>query len=218
MVRRLAVALAAAAGFALVTWNVVAEVGLARFDDDIMRWVLDHRTAWATSVLKVLTWFGSTLILWPIVGLTGVLLIARGRRWRPAILLVVALGGSILLTDLVKAATDLARPPFSTHLVEVTGSAYPSGHAMDSLAVFAALAMVVGAGRSPGARAWLWVGAASMALIVGWSRIYLGVHWMTDVVGGWLLAVAWVAATSAFVLRPPAAPVRTEPYPPGPDR
>jgi len=211
-----------AAALAVVTWNVVAGIGLARLDPHVERVAVAHRAGWATSVLKVLTWLGSGAVLWPLVGLATGLLVVRSRRWREAAFLLLALAGSAVLSDVVKPLADRARPPASLHLVRVTGLAYPSGHSMDAMAAYAALAVVVGAGRSGRSRALIAGIAAVLIAVVGWSRLYLGVHWLTDVVGGFLLSACWVSLLVAVLLpetfRLPGGPTRTGPYRPGLDR
>jgi undecaprenyl-diphosphatase len=204
--------------FALLTWNVVAGVGLVGLDDDVERLVVDHRVAWVTGVLKVLTWLGSSIVLWPVVAMAALLLILRGRRRREALFLIIALGGSIALSDLVKAIVDRPRPSPSILMVHVTGRAYPSGHAMDVTAVFVALALVLATGRSARTRAWITAAAACAILVVGWSRVYLGAHWLTDVLGGYLLAGSWVALLAAVLLIPRVARARTGPYRSAPGR
>jgi undecaprenyl-diphosphatase len=77
-------------------------------------------------------------------------------------------------------------------LTSVTSTAFPSGHATQSLSTYAALALVSAAVVSAPRRPALAV-AAVIAAGVGWSRVYLGVHWATDVLAGWLAAACWVA-------------------------
>ena len=205
------------AAFGLLTWNVAAGVGLARLDDDVERVVVGHRAGWTTAGLKVLTWRGSTVVLWPMLGIVALYLVVKRRAWWDAVFPLVALGGSVLLTDLMKRLVDRPRPPDSVRLLHVTGLAYPSGHAADAAAAFLALALVCSAGRDQQARRWLLCAAGLVVLLVGWSRVYLGTHWPTDVLGGYAMAATWVGLTAAVVLRPRAAPTRTGPYPPGPD-
>jgi membrane-associated phospholipid phosphatase len=201
--------------FGILTWSVVADAGLAGFDGDFERAVTRHRVGWATTLLKVLTWLGSTAVLWPVIGTVALLLIMRSRRWREAGFLVLALGASVLLSDGVKGLVDRPRPPAAIRLVHVTGTAYPSGHAMDATAAYAALVLVLSASWSRKTRPILFSSAAGLALVVGWSRIYLGTHWLTDVLGGYALGGLLVMILAAPLLRLGGGLARTEPYPPG---
>jgi membrane-associated phospholipid phosphatase len=81
-----------------------------------------------------------------------------------------------------------------------TGAAFPSGHATQSAAFYAMLAIVFGTGLSFRRRAAVWSAAALVVLIVGASRIYLGAHWLTDVLAGYALGASWVAIVVAVLL------------------
>jgi membrane-associated phospholipid phosphatase len=192
--------------------------GARRIDLPVERWVLDHRAAWATSILRVLTSLGSSVLLWPVVGVAAIVLVWRGPDWPSAAVLVASLGGALLAKDIVKPLVHRSRPPAGAWLTGASGLAYPSGHAMQALAVFGALALVLSAGRSRRVQAALWAGALLVAFVVGWSRVYLGVHWLTDVLGGYALAGALVALLAAvwLALRPPAGPPRSERCQPAP--
>jgi membrane-associated phospholipid phosphatase len=191
----------------------VAGSGLVGLDDDVERVAAEHRVGWVTTSLKILTWLGSTAVLWPVVGIVALLLIMRSHRWRDAAFIAVALAGSVLLSDAVKGMVDRPRPPASVRLVHVTGSAYPSGHAIDAMVAYVALALVLSVGRSRNVRASLFSSAVLVALVVGWSRIYLGTHWLTDVLGGYALGGLLVASLAALLVKPGGEPARTEPYP-----
>jgi membrane-associated phospholipid phosphatase len=165
--------------------------GSTALDNSITSWVVAHRTHALTSVARRLSTLGSQPVLIPVVAVFTVVLLAR-RRFVLTGLLVVAWGGAIGLYTLVKDVVDRMRPPRDIWLTDVgPTSSFPSGHATQSMATFLALA-AVGAALLPRARWPARTIAIALALGVGWSRVYLGVHWATDVAAGWLIAAAWV--------------------------
>jgi undecaprenyl-diphosphatase len=119
-------------------------------------------------------------------------------------LIAVALGGAIALYEIVKVAVDRARPPMGFWIGQYFGKAFPSGHATQSLAFFGMAALIFGAGLPPKTKTWLWAGAAIVILLVGASRLYLGGHWLSDVLGGWALGATWLALVVAVTLMLPA--------------
>lgn len=110
----------------------------------------------------------------------------RGERWRGAVL-VATVAGERLVLDGMKLLIDRARPTIDLHPVATHSSSFPSGHAGNSMAVFLAIALIAAprACRLPAV-----VGAVIASLLVGTTRPYLGVHWPSDVVGGWSLGAA----------------------------
>jgi undecaprenyl-diphosphatase len=102
--------------------------------------------------------------------------------------------GATLLDDLLKHLIGRTRPNFHP-LAHAPGSAFPSGHATAAAAFYGALAYILTRGRSPRAAGLIWIGAAAVILAVAASRVYLGVHWPTDVIGGVLVGASWTAAT-----------------------
>jgi membrane-associated phospholipid phosphatase len=165
--------------------------GSTSIDASITSWVVAHRTDALTTLARVLSTLGSQAVLLPVTATVAALLIAR-RRFVPAALLVVAWGGAIGLYNLTKHFVHRHRPPMHIWLTKVSGTSFPSGHATQSLATFLALALVAAVwlprARGPGKVLAVLLGAG-----VGWSRVYLGVHWATDVGAGWLIAAAWIA-------------------------
>jgi membrane-associated phospholipid phosphatase len=165
--------------------------GSTGVDSAITSWMVAHRTPSFTTLAHVLSTVGSQAVLLPVVGVLAAVLVAR-RRFVPAGLLITAWGGAILLYSFSKYFVHRPRPPSHIWLTEVGRTAsFPSGHATQSLATFLALASVGAAWMSkppfPGR-----VLALLLAIGVGWSRVYLGVHWTTDVVAGWLIATGWI--------------------------
>lgn len=165
--------------------------GSTSFDSSITRWMVAHRTGGLTTLARLLSAVGSQKILLPIAGVVALLLVVR-RRLLLAGLVVAAWGGALLLYSLVKHFVHRPRPPAAIWLMHVTSTSFPSGHATQSLATFVALAFVVAAlaAGAGGAAKGL---ALALAAAIGWSRVYLGVHWTTDVIAGWLLGAAWTA-------------------------
>ena len=166
----------AALAFGAVTRDMVGHDGMAVHDPHVTAWMVAHRTGWLTSVLSVVTWLGSTAVIIPLGMIAGGFFVLRRRRWQPLALLAGAVG----LYDIVKPLIGLPRPPPAIWIGHYSGTAFPSGHAAQSVAFYAMLAIVLGAGRSHWAKTVLWSVAALVALAMGGSRIYLGAHWLTD--------------------------------------
>jgi undecaprenyl-diphosphatase len=176
---------------ALVTFSVVHHTGLARYDPRVLAFVTGHRAPWLTSLAKVLTWLGSSLVLWPVAIIAGLGLWRWRRHWLPAVLPALALAGAWVGSLLIKGLVDRPRPPVADRLTVVHSWSYPSQHAAQALATWGMLALMLMAGRSARARVLLAAGAALIAFVVGLTRLYLGAHWMTDVLGGWAIAGVW---------------------------
>jgi undecaprenyl-diphosphatase len=166
--------------------------GSTSFDSSITSWMVEHRTPGLTSLAHTLSTLGSQAVLTPVACVLAAFLVVR-RRFVLAASLIAAWGGAILLYSLAKLFVHRQRPPMDIWLTDVgRTTSFPSGHATQSLATFLALALVGAAWlskpRAPGA-----VLALILATGVGWSRVYLGVHWTTDVLAGWLIASGWIA-------------------------
>jgi undecaprenyl-diphosphatase len=176
--------------------------GSTAIDSSITSSVVAHRTGGLTTLARVLSTIGRQTVLVPLTAIVGVLLLAR-RHFVPAGLLVACWGGGLALYSLAKLFVQRQRPPSDIWLIKVVGTSFPSGHATQSVATFVALALV-GASLLPKCRVGALVAAVVLAAGVGWSRVYLGVHWATDVAAGWVFAGVWVAMVLwlAVVARP----------------
>ena len=125
------------------------------------------------------------------------------RRWREVWILAFASGGALALSQGLKMIYGRERPPLSLHAVEVVNASFPSGHAMLSAAIYLTLgALVARFADKRRIKALAMGGAVVLALLVGISRVYLGVHWPTDVLAGWCVGAAWAALwwLAAYVL------------------
>jgi undecaprenyl-diphosphatase len=129
-------------------------------------------------------------------GMTAILAVslaalAVARKWRSALSLAsIVLGGRIAV-ELLKLAVDRPRPHFGPYPVAIASLSFPSGHAANSMMTFLALALVA---APDGNRPKAIVAAVLASLVIGSTRPFLGVHWPSDVIGGWAFAIAWVIA------------------------
>jgi undecaprenyl-diphosphatase len=184
----------------VLTEDVLGHHGLVLADPHVTAWLVAHRADWLTSVLKVVTWLGSLAVIIPVAVIAGLVFVVRWHRWRPAALLAAAIAGAVGLYNLVKHLVGRPRPPPAIWIGHFSGASFPSGHAVQSVACYLTLALIVGVGRPPWVKIALCSGAAVVVLVVGGSRIYLGAHWLTDVLGGYALGTAWVAVVLIVVL------------------
>jgi len=152
--------------------------------------------AWLSEAMTSLTAFGSmTGLLLVCAAVAGFLLTAR--RARTALFVLAATSSGIALAGLLKLVYARPRPALVPHLVDVTSSSFPSGHATDSAIVYLTLAALLARTVPERAvRIYLLAAAMVLTLLIGVSRVYLGVHWPSDVVAGWSMGAAWALACS----------------------
>lgn len=121
---------------------------------------------------------------------------AAGRSWgspRPALILAGAFLGAWAPSELMKAIVARPRPPVAVRLVVTNSWSYPSGHAAQAVAFYGCAAVLLGAATKRwSTKATIWAGSVLMIVAVGFSRLYLGVHWLTDVLGGYALGAVWL--------------------------
>ena len=151
-------------------------------------------------------WLGRAMIDFTALGggavLTLVTLLAAGyllakRKSALALFLASSIAAGGILNTVLKSIFVRERPDVVPHLVEVSSASFPSGHAMNSAMVYLTLAaLLVSAEQSRRVRIFLMTAAILLTLIVGFSRMYLGVHWPTDVLTGWSVGSAWALACS----------------------
>ncbi len=150
--------------------------------------------AWVEELMRDITAFGGTGPL-AFITAAGVLYLLLRRRLRTALFLFAAIAGGQLLSSLLKLGFDRPRPDLVPHGMQVYTASFPSGHAMMTAVVYLTLAALLARSESRRRiKADLLLLAASVTLMVGISRVYLGVHWPSDVLGGWMIGSAWAAA------------------------
>ena len=145
---------------------------------------LDHAAADLTSL-------GSVSVLAAIALLAGGFLMLR-RKWVETALIAVAFAGGLTISQTLKTVFNRERPPEDYRAAEILNASFPSGHALLSAVVFLTLgAMLAQAAKGRALRIYVMAAAIALTVIVGVSRIYLGVHWATDVLAGWAAGAAW---------------------------
>ena len=173
-----------------------------------MNRALPSAADWA---MLVLPWLGTNLTLLPVIAAFSLWLWRKKGRGELALqLMVVSLGG-LIMNAVLKALFNRPRPDLWQHRGQYAWASYPSGHAIVCIAVFFTIALMLYRERH-----WRWpfVVAAALMVVVLYSRLYLGVHWPTDVIGGLLLGAVWLAVTEyAFApfRRHTAVPRQREP-------
>lgn len=167
----------------------VAEREVFPFDRPVMMWLHGLSAPWITTVMEVVTELGGLVVVPVVAAVLAATLWWRGSR-RNAMLLAAAVIGATLLNTVLKAVFRRARPDFWQHLVTESSYSFPSGHSMATMALAAALVVMAWHTR------WRWA-AVVFGLVyvaaVGVSRMYLGVHYPSDVLAGWCVSAVWVA-------------------------
>lgn len=146
--------------------------------------------------LKEVSTIGAPRTFWVLVGVLAVVLIFR-RAARLAVWAGVTMAGAALLDNVIKTLADRARPHFSNPVASAPGRSFPSGHALESFAGVAILLIVLLPVLRPAWRRVAVAVAVAVVALIGFARVTLGVHYLSDVVGGWIFAAGWVAATCA---------------------
>lgn len=167
--------------------------GLSLVDQPLLDWSVAHRTPALDTVVTVFTDVGGPVVLPIIVTLLTVLLAWRWRSWTPIALMLVATAGSLALTEAGKDIANRVRPPHELAVPPYENSpSFPSGHTLNSTVVALVLAyLVVRRVDTRLGRTLVVVALAMYAALMGLSRVFLGHHWFTDVVAGWVAGAAW---------------------------
>jgi undecaprenyl-diphosphatase len=153
---------------------------------------------WVEHAMRDITALGGfTVVTLVTLAAVGYLIISDRRG--SALLLTVAVGGGAILSDALKSIFARPRPDFVAHSVEVASLSFPSGHAMLSAITYLTIgAMLTTVEREPARRGYILAVAVLLTLSIGISRIYLGVHYPTDVLAGWSVGAAWAMACFAI--------------------
>ncbi|GAB7189455.1 hypothetical protein NUM3379_01610 [Kineococcus sp. NUM-3379] len=177
--------------------EVVEADGVARLDRPVLDLVLRHRSPALDTAVTAFTDIGGTTGMPVLACAVALGLSALWRRWSPLVLLVVTMLGSLTLTVAGKAAVGRVRPPLSEAVPPLEHSAsFPSGHSLNATAFAGIVAyLLLRRLRRRWARMLTVVLAVGSATAMGLSRVYLGHHWLTDVLVAWVLGLAWLSVT-----------------------
>lgn len=193
----LLLALSAVLLFAWIAEEML-EGDVVHFDSEVRSIVHQHSTAQLTTFMKALTILGSSAVMTPLSVLTLALCYIR-RDFHALKVLAATFAGALLLELLLKEAFHRPRPTPFFDLPAPASFSFPSGHALFSFCFFAGLAVILSPRlRHPGAKVALWLIAIALIFGIGFSRVYLGVHYPSDVLAGYSAGLVWVA-TVKFV-------------------
>jgi undecaprenyl-diphosphatase len=161
------------------------------FDRAVLLWIHDHFPAWWDGPMRLVTSLGYYYAVVPLLAVAVFALYRRG--WRlSAVLLVVSTGGSIVLTTVLKGVFQRTRPELFDSGYQASFYSFPSGHATVAVGFYGMLTVIL-AYRLRGAGRWAVAACGVLVvLLIGFSRLYLGVHYPTDVLAGYLSALLWL--------------------------
>ncbi len=146
-------------------------------------------------IIKAVTWLGSGGVLWTLIGTAAVVLAIR-RRWRLAAYLLVTGAGELVLDPVLKALVGRLRPVVAHPIAHGNGDSFPSGHSLGSIVCYGALFLVfLPAIRGKWRRVFTAV-VVTLVAAIGVSRLLLGVHYLSDVLGAWTLGITWLGVTA----------------------
>jgi undecaprenyl-diphosphatase len=194
----LAVGAAAAIAFGVLA-GIVQGGTMQSIDESVLRWLEARRSPVVDDIMMEATTLGDGIVLIMIVAVASVFLWLTKHRWSVYILIVGMVGGKFLNT-LLKASFDRTRPSAVEWIDQVSSPSFPSGHAMGAFIVYGTVAYLV-ARLEPTKRLRFatWFVAIAIIIAIGVSRMYLGVHYPSDVIAGFAAGLAWVAFVASSV-------------------
>ncbi|MCJ2185315.1 phosphatase PAP2 family protein [Novosphingobium beihaiensis] len=192
-------------GFAAVAWAVATGQSAAIDKAGLLFWrngpLLPPSTPHAVEIMRGITALGGA----PLRSLFAVLAVAvllALRLRREAVLLAFTVTGAAIVNSAAKALAGRPRPEIVPHLTAASGYSFPSGHSFNGAAIYIAMALTFAA-LSPrrAVRHTLIACAMALSVAIAWSRVWLGVHWPSDALAGWLGGAGWAFLASALLYR-----------------
>ena len=170
--------------------------GIALVDRPIVAWLAAHREPVLTTVMRTLSMVGSPVSAAAAAVIVCAAVAWRSRSWLPVVTVAIGLAGFALAATVVKLEVARPRPPLPYAVMAVDGYSFPSGHALGvvTATLISAWTIAHWSIHSWNGRIAVWTSAIAIIGGVGFSRIYLGVHYPSDVIAGWLLGAIWAGA------------------------
>ena len=179
--------------FVSMAEDLVNQETLSTIDPIFGSWLVTHTTLPGDHVFAAITFLGNALIISAGTGLIGFWL-ARQRNWKKLILLFSSVAGGALLNLVLKNIFQRSRPTIPGAYMVETGFSFPSGHSMVSLIFYGVIAyLALSYIKSKKWKVFITVITLMICALIGFSRLYLGVHFLTDVLAGWAAGGLWLA-------------------------
>jgi len=192
LVAGIVVATIATFGFAELAEHVLAG-GTQAFDVAVLQWIHAHQTPLLTQLMVEMTYLGTGTVVMTVVGVAALFLWHTEHK-HSARLLVAATAGNIILNGLLKLIYHRPRPTVFEWQTQAVSSSFPSGHAMSATVVYGTVAyLLMRLQKHTWAKALTLSGAILLILLICLTRLYLGVHYPSDVLGGIIVGLAWAA-------------------------
>ena len=193
------------AALSLAVFSIIAlsisDNQIHRFDDSLITWIQGMESQGMTRWMELFTWIGSGIPVVIITILSMVVLYVFLRHRRELLFLGCVIAGSAILNSLLKLMFQRARPTIH-RIIEVSGYSFPSGHSMAAFSLYGGLAFLIWKHIPTAAgRVLMIIVSAMFILMIGMSRIYLGVHYPSDVVGGYFMSGCWLTVCIWFYQR-----------------
>ena len=174
-------------------------------DRPVLNFLVAHREPWLTHAATAVSALGSSAVLVPLLVTVGLWWRWRRGTWRTAVVLAAGYGGAVALYGLIKVVVGRPRPPLASAVHHFSDYSFPSGHATQAIVAWGMLAALVAAATPRWSRkVAAWAAALFIAVMVAATRLYLGAHWFTDVVGGLVLGALWLSALLTLTHAVPA--------------
>lgn len=170
----------------------IGSESIERFDTSIIQFVQGLEAPWLTAVLKTFTWIGSAYVVIPVTVTAFLLLYFVYHHRQQAFLFVTVISGTVLSNELLKLYFKRERPEIY-RIIDAGGFSFPSGHTMMAFSLYTIIAYILWRNvKSSRGRILLLLFTIFMIIMIAGSRIYLGVHYPSDIVGGLAASTLWV--------------------------